>query len=574
MIDLAETGAALGSLPGGAAVLCLAHDCLVQHPGGTEGFVRTDLLLSATSAFITLRRSLRTAADTAAAAAQHVAKAGSNPLAPILQNTGNPIAATTEAAATIAVPSPAVDRGDTQIAATTTAVVAEMEVAAELKVYGEELCINLARVSSLSASDARFSSDGKTAGATGSPCSKSQPQHPRIGPDESYQTRHIWRAVKKHSGVLSPQSVCALTALLAAKHRAWVHHGHDSNNLDVGNGESLGGETSSPAGDPTAWEAALYDALLAVRTASLQHLALWADACDSGKLESACVAEVSAATWFSPGTGDDENEAGKAEVQQELGGDGGMTGGGRGGRIEATWAALHRASGIGLSPLMMLAATLSDEVRYGSAKASLSLSDVRNEAARGLSAEAKVEASDLLVQGVGVGGTDDGSGAVDFTRKAARTVLRLLSPGSLLSLYRCATTRAPDPTAAETTAAEPTFRLDGHNTTLNGGVAPKAVDILPEITGHPAIGDLSSLDADTLERGAAGIMMALDAKGTGVLPPAVLAVALQSGEAGFRLEPHQADVVLQLAGKATFCCLLGSTSSSPIGVSTFLVSIP
>ncbi|CAM9181300.1 unnamed protein product, partial [Scytosiphon promiscuus] len=564
-MDLAQVGSALVSLPGGAAVLCLAHDCLVQDPGETEGFVRTDLLLSATSAFITLRRSLRAAAETTAvatAAAAVVAEGGASPVAPVFRDMRKPSTAAAEAAARIGGTS-ARDRSNHQAAAATAAVIAEMEVAAELNVYDEELCIDLARIPSLSASGTPFATGGNNTGVGCS--SKSQPTT-RPESNGSNQTWHIWRAVKKQSAVLSPQTICALTALLSAKLQAWVHHsnashGHDRDNLDFDNEDDHGGETSSPAGDPTAWEAALRDALLAVRTASLQHLALWADACDPDRLISACVAEVSATKSARHSAGDDAGEPGMKEVKA-LDSDKIMRGDGRSGEIGATWAALHKASGIGLSPLLLLAATLPGEAHSYVAAVQPPLSNIPHEVTGEPPAVQRVETPVMLVRGDGVGTIGD-DGKADFTTDAVRTALRLLSPTSLLSMRRCVSGRVPDSPAAETAAAGPILPSDERNDNLADGTPEKEAGILLEIPGHPAIGDLSSLDAATLEKVAAGLMAALDVSGTGALPPRALAVALQSGEAGFRLEPCQAEVVLLLAGETTAPVAFAGLTTGP-----------
>ncbi|CAN0472562.1 unnamed protein product, partial [Ectocarpus sp. 8 AP-2014] len=89
--------------------------------------------------------------------------------------------------------------------------------------------------------------------------------------------------------------------------------------------------------------------------ASLEHLTLWADACDPGKVESACVADVSRAamtpeTRGVPVPGMDISDA---EAPARAAGDGDEKAVDGGGGTDAAWAALHSVSGLGLSPLMM-----------------------------------------------------------------------------------------------------------------------------------------------------------------------------------------------------------------------------
>ncbi|CAM9328736.1 unnamed protein product, partial [Ectocarpus sp. 8 AP-2014] len=622
VLDLGEVGATFGVLPGGAAVLCLAHDCLVESPGETEGFVRMDVLLSATSAFIALRRSIRA---TAAATKTPMTPRCEPNAAPVAGDDGgggntldtDPAVRGSEGKAVavdsgeplemqsvpdIAPPSPPEISGSETVtnnatAMTTTptmmstavAAIAETEVAAELDVYGDALSADLARVW-LHPSSPPFLCDG---GGTMSDnaAGASQPRSQAHGPCSQLHTWRIRREVEKHSAVLSPHSVCALTALLSAKGKAWADHSTTINqklNNDDGvcggrddhrNGDGGGprGEDSSPVGDPTAWKLALSRALLVVRTASLEHLALWADACDPGKVESACSADVSRAvmtpeTRGGPAPGMD---SGDAETPTRAAGDGDEKAVDGGGGADAAWAALHRASGLGLSPLMMLATTLFED--DGSTGAPQLFLGDRDGAARKTNAESSGDA-----HGGGHGSTEPGSVA-NLTTIMSRSVLRLLSRNSLDNVYRCLSrhnaSRGEDALSSSSSAAATAATAGGEggaeaSTTQKGPTNPENnsqyqrklesscglqteenPEVLSNVPGHPAIGDLSKLDSETLRGGAEGIVAALDARGTGWLPPAVLAVALQSGEAGFRLEPGQADVVLRLSGcwRATSC---------------------
>ncbi|CAB1117471.1 unnamed protein product [Ectocarpus sp. CCAP 1310/34] len=618
VLDLGEVGATFGVLPGGVAVLCLAHDCLVEGTGETQGFVQMDVLLSATSAFIALRRSIRATAAatttpmtprcepiTAPVAGDdgggrntldsHPAVRGGKGKAVAL-GSGEPLEM--QPVPEIAPSSPPLISGSETVRSnatamtttptvmsTTVAAVAEMEVAVELEVYGDALSADLARVW-LHPSSPPFLGYGRgtvSDNAAGASQSRSQAH----GSCSQFQTWRIRREVEKHSAVLSPQSVCALTALLSAKGKAWADHSTTTNqnfNNDDGvcggrddyrNGDGGGsrGEGSSPVGDPTAWKLALSRALLVVRTASLEHLTLWADACDPGKVESACAADVSRAamtpeTRRGPASGMD---SGDAEAAARVAGDGDEKAVDGGGGTDAAWAALHRASGLGLSPLMMLATTLFED--DGSTGAPQLLLGDRDGAARKTSANSSGD-----THGGGHGSTEPGSVA-NLTTIMSRSVLRLVSRNSLENVYRRLSRHnasrgeealSSSPSAAATAGgeggAEASTIQEGltnpesnseNRRKLEGscGFETENPEVLSDVPGHPAIGDLSKLDSETLRGGAEGIVAALDARGTGWLPPAVLAVALQSGEAGFRLEPGQADVVLRLSGcwPATSC---------------------
>ncbi|CAM9282717.1 unnamed protein product [Ectocarpus sp. 12 AP-2014] len=618
VLDLGEVGATFGVLPGGAAVLCLAHDCLVQGPGETEGFVRMDVLLSATSAFIALRRSIRATAAATKTPMTPRCEPNATPVAgdggggntldshPTARGGGGKAAAVgsgeplgMQPVPEIAPPSPPLVSGSETVTSTATAMtttptmmstvvaaVAETEVAAELEVYGDALSADLARVW-LHPSSPPFLGDGGGA-MSDNAAGASEPRTQAHGSCSHFQTWRIRREVEKHSAVLSPQSVCALTALLSAKWKAWADHSTTINqelNNDDGvcggrddcrNGDGGGprGEDSSPVGDPTAWKLALSRALLVVRTASLEHLALWADACDPGKVESACAADVSRVVMtpetrgvLVPGM-----DSGDAEAPARAAGDGDEKAVDGGGGTDAVWAALHRASGLGLSPLMTLATTLFEDDGWTGAP-QLLLGDLDG-AARKTSADSSGDA-----HGGGHGSTEPISVA-NLTTIMSRSVLRLLSRNSLDNVYRCLSrhnaSRGEEELSSLSSAAATAGGEGGAeaSTTQEGLTNPESnsenrrklegscgfkteenPEVLSDVPGHPAIGDLSKLDSETLRGGAEGMVAALDAKGTGWLPPAVLAVALQSGEAGFRLEPGQADVVLRLSGcwPATSC---------------------
>ncbi|CAM9867054.1 unnamed protein product, partial [Ectocarpus sp. 13 AM-2016] len=618
VLDLGEVGATFGVLPGGAAVLCLAHDCLVQGPGETEGFVRMDVLLSATSAFIALRRSIRA---TAAATETPMTPRCEPNAAPVAGDGGGvntldsyPTARSGGGKAVVvgsgeplgmqpvpetAPPSPPLISGSetatsTATAMTTTptmmstvvAAVAETEVAAELEVYGDALSADLARVW-LHPSSPPFLGDGGGA-VSDNAAGASQPRSQAHGSCAQIQTRRIRREVEKHSAVLSPQSVCALTALLSAKGKAWADRStttnHKFNNDDGvcggrddnrnGDGGGPRGEDSSPVGDPAAWKLALSRALLVVRTASLEHLALWADACDPGKVQSACAADVSRAvmTPETRGVPAPGMDSGDAEASARAAGDGDEKAVDGGGGTDAAWAALHRASGLGLSPLMMLATTLFED--ESSTRAPQLFRGDRDGAVRKTSAGSSGDA-----HGGAHGSAEPGSVA-NLIINMSRSVLRLLSRNSLDNVYRCLSrhnaSRGEEELSSSSSAAATAGGEGGAeaSTTQEGLTNPESngenrrklegscgfetegnPEVLSDVPGHPAIGDLSKLDSETLRGGAEGIVAALDARGTGWLPPAVLAVALQSGEAGFRLEPGQADVVLRLSGcwPATSC---------------------
>eukprot|EP00752_Nemacystus_decipiens_P008396 g7506.t1 len=563
-VDLATIGSAVGALPGGAAVLCLAHDCLVGHDSSDSdssayagGLVRTDVLLSATLAFIALRRSIRAAA---AEGGEGGCRADRRP--------DNAAAANGTFDRGDETPAESTTDGDTHgLKTAEIAAIAQVEVAVELGVYGDALCADLAAIST-SPNLSRFPPD------IGSPTPPSQQ------PPECRRVRLIRWAVEKHSSLLSPQSVFALTALLSAKAQDWEgrHISCDDNGTHVRRADVGGlgprdegeGVDSSPPGDPTAWNVALSDSLVAVRTASLEHLALWASACDRGRLDSACVAEVLAEVASSSSvTSSVGADATVAAAVADIGHDRDCVsesnddGSGGGGGAAQTWAMMHKASGVGFSPLMLLAATLSDnnDDEGYAANGDLpspslcpsQLSSVRRGADQSSVGDDNGDGD--TDGGIGAAGNRDCSGEVSaevaFTKSAVRSALRLLSPASLRNISQCLSSQQPRTNQGEDSPPATRGEQGCSNTSDKPRLAEDSNgghEVLGGIPGHPAIGDLSCLDDETLKTGMDGVVGALDARCAGQLPPAVLAVALQSGEAGFRLEPLQAQVVLRLSG--------------------------
>lgn len=450
--DLAELGGILGEIPGGVAVLCLTHDCIVDDDREMEGFVRTDILLPAAEALVTLRRRMRAAGL---------------------------LAVETETRGKLT------ETGETTggVTASVLSAVAKMEAAVEFDVMGEELSVDLATIFTCSGESTRY---------------------------HVSQTARVRRALQKHRALLSPQSVCALTALLSANGRSWT-----DNNSDNRGGYSC----LSTGGDVTTWKKAVSDALLVVRTVALEHATMWVKACDPDKTESACRAHMAESTVSRC------NGAKGHGCPQTLADD----------PTEAMWSAVHIVSGIGLSSLLLSAVTLLDQ----DTEASPSHVGLDSATTQG----------DMVFM-------DDGSGDArrnrepgDLVSTFIRSALRLLTGHSLENvaqcLSQCRTTAIASSRQDETDSSHLVFD-------------PHKPEILSHIPGHPAIGDLSGLNAETLRKGAAGIITALDARNTGMLPPAALLVALQGGQAGFRLEAAQARVVLRVAGK-----VLTTPSSDP-----------
>ncbi len=535
VVDLAVIGSTFGALPGGAAVVCLAHDCLVEDPGNSEGLVRTEALHSAASAFIILRRSIRAEigrgdgglrpeeklqVDVDQGSTQPEAS-GEGHRQETSMSAGRPD--TTAGSGDAMVPaSPNLGESPSDMASTShaaaIAAVARMEVAVELPVYGDELCADLAAIVSSPSYSSSF--------ADGDSLHKSQ-------------IRRVRQVVEKHSVLLSPQARCAVTALLAGKGETWT----DDATAD---GDHRKEGDISPLRDPAFWKAALSDALLAVRTASLEHLVLWAGACHPEKLHSACISEASASveSGSAPAVDGGVVEVGARAMPTAAAGsyDGGKQVGG-GDEIEAVWAALHKASCLGLSPLMMLAITLSHE------------DPCPDETLLSPSRTSQSPVNTVEHRSGNVGTT-----VASFTKSAVRSALRLLSPISLHNISRCLSSqrhscsdRAQTAAAALSPARAESAAAENSDSSMMVEASSKRevekTEILAGLPEHPAIGDLSCLDKETLKRGVEGVVAALDARGTGSLPPSALAVALQSGEAGLRLEPLQARMVLRLAGE-------------------------
>lgn len=437
----------MAELPGGAAVLCLAHDCVIEDERELDGFVRTETLLRATAALVTLRRRVGAKLSTMPAVEREI----------------GPYRETEEPSEIVRA------RIETGLPST----VAEMETMIELEVLGVELCPDLAMIFE-NATEHKSRSNVS-------------------------QTSLVRRALQKHDALLSPQSVCALTALLSARGRSWLVNSRNSHSGSLN-------EDISAAVDPICWKSALCDALIAVRVASLEHLELWAKTCDPQKVESACMTHV-AASAVKPTTGFDVLDD------------------------DITWTVLHKVSGLGLSPLMLLA---------------ISLLELSSSAP-----DAKETDKGLNDGGCNFGRRETASGenADRSTTRVVRKALRLLSGEALKNLShhisRCQ-------------AADIAKRKDGssNNLPIDGGGSDKP-EILSVIPGHPAIGYLSCLNAGTLRKEVVEVVVALDPGGTGALPPAVLAVALQSGKAGLRLEPMQAQIVLQFAGDFSWIWLFG-----------------
>lgn len=483
VIDLADLGKIVGELPGGASVLCLAHDCLVGDEEGDaelEVCVRPEILHSSTAALVALRRGIRAQIGRFVTAADESPDGGVQ--ATRLSGAGSGVQATCPSAGGgVQATSPSGGARGVGVGTMLLPTIAEMETKAEIAVFEDEVCVALARIFSRSVGE-----DGDSAAGGAS------------------QTPRVRAALQKHGALLSPQSTCALTALLSARGRQSLAHGSHPANDPGGSSRNA----SLSAENPADWKPVLADALLTVRTASLDHVAMWAKACDPTMVEAACNTRKSAvAAGAAPNVGGVEGENSDTE---------------------STWAALHEASGLGLSPLMLLTATLcpcntSRSVGPG-------------------------DGADRDGQGSTAGGSHGdnvslGDG-VSSTLNAVRSVLRLLSSKSLDNLFGHISRWQTEAITKENVEAESDsyYRPDGPK-----AGAPEI--LLPNFPGHPAMEeDLSRVDSETLTNEALGVIEALDAKGTGALPPAALIAALQCGKAGVRLNSLQAHLVLQLSG--------------------------
>lgn len=484
VIDLADLGKIVGELPGGAAVLCLAHDCLVGEEEGDaelEVFVRPEILHSATAALVALRRGVRAQIGGFVTAADESPDGGVQ--ATRLSGVGRGVKTTCPSAGggVQATCSSGV-AGGVGVGTMLLPTIAEMETKAELAVFEDGVCAALSRIFSRS-----VGGDDDDAAAGG-----------------ASQTPRVRAALQKHEALLSPQSTCALTALLSARGRQSLAHDNHLYNSPGGSSRNA----SLSAGNPADWKPVLADALLAVRTISLEHVVMWARACDPAMVEAACNPRKSAvAAEVAPAVGVVE---------------------GADSYTESTWAALHEASGLGLSPLMLLTATLCP-----------------CDTSRSVGPE---DGADRDGQGSVTGGSHDGNASLGDgacpTPNAVRSVLRLLSSNSLDNLFGHISRWQTEVIAKENVEAE--------SDSYYRPVGPKAGApkiLLPNFPGHPAMGeDLSSIDSETLKDEALGVIAALDARGTGALPPGALIAALQCGRAGVRLDSVQAHLVLQLSG--------------------------
>lgn len=417
VVGLEELGHLFGTVRGGAIVLCLAHDGLIDDDKENGGCVRAEVLLSSTTALVTSRQTAR--------------KTGGIP---------------------------------TGISDASISRVAKAETNLELGVFGEELCGDLAQIF-------EESSDTREASAV------------------HHRTSWVRRALQKHSAVLSPQSVCALTALLSArvarlKRSCAISHG-------------CSGDSFSFIVNIAVWQSAVSEALLTVRMASLEHVVIWANACDPAETESAVYACVSALEKsMSPPASDTEHAIRS---------------------IGITWASLNMVSGVGLSSLMLLGLTLPD---YGDVLCASSEGRFRQ------SHDVSIATNSNNSPSV----SDVSSSSIS---RLVRSALSVLSPRSLESISCRLATPSKTPALAS---------LDA------GDCETREPEILSDVSGHPAIGDLSRRDVVALRKDLMGLIAALDVRNTGALPISALATVLQSGRAGFALEAAQVHAVLYLAG--------------------------
>ena len=468
VIDLAELGKSIGELPGGAAVLCLAHDCLVEEEGELEGFVRSELLHSATAALVALRRGMRAQKELATATnacpdggVQATRLSGVGGVQETRFSESGGVQATRLSAA-----------AGGSIGSMLHQAIANIETRAELDVFEDEVCADLCRIFS-----SRSADGNATVGAS--------------------QIPYVRAALQKHKSLLSPQSVCALTALLSARGQSLAH-----NSREDSTGGSLNDSLS--AGNPADWKPVVSDALLAVRKASLEHVVMWARTCDPANVEAACNTHVSdVAAGAAPAVCGAEGVDGDAE---------------------STWAALHKASGLGLSPLMLVTATLCP------------CDTTRSIGSDGNDGDRKVSTADAAH-----GGDTSRGGVVFSTSSTVRSVVRLLSSEYLDNLfYHLSQCQAEAITKGNSGAESGSFRSDGRKV--------GAPEILSNFPGHQAIEHLSRIDSETLKNEALEAIALLDARCTGALPPAAVITSLQCGKAGFCLNSLQAQLVLQLAG--------------------------
>lgn len=443
-VDLFSLGATVGNAPGGVAVLCLAHDSMIAEETELHGLVRAEVLTSATKALVKARRRMRTikvpARNVASTVIEHL----------------------NQGAEEVAGASASPELG------AAVAAVAIMEATVEMEVFGEELCDNLSIIFS---------------------CQSNVKDH---------QSLSVHRALQNHRELLSPASMSALTAILSARGRLNLAESVGSE-IVVGASET---PLPSPGGDAGAWRPVLMKALVAVRTASLEHAVMWAASCDLEKVEYVCKydvesVEVGACGGFGePGERREESHAAD----------------------KMTWRTLQRVSGLGLSAVILLAATSPDEIDMSRRTTDQTSSD-----------------NSEKLDGTGCGGMSD-------LRFAVISLIRLLSPSSLENI------------ASHLSQCSRSDEKNGVANILNGSEmpAPQHAEVHHCVPGYTAIEDLSGIDDDTLTQGAHELLAALDADSTGALPLPEVLLALQSRKAGLRLEPAQANAVLYLAGGYTF----------------------
>ncbi|CAM9386474.1 unnamed protein product, partial [Sphacelaria rigidula] len=395
-IDLAVLGATMGTIPGGVSVLCLAHDSMMEDDGESRGLlVRAEVLTSAAEALVKARRRMRAAMVSTTVLATQSDDAVVPGIGGAAIDGASLGSSTTEAGVDLV-----------HISA-----VAAVEVSVEMDVLGGELCADLSNI---------FGS----LGGTGS---------------RHFMSMNVYQALRKHEALLSPATISALTALLSA-------HGQSAvwGNEDVGSGAPINTDWAElSVGDSKAWDSVVEDALMTVRTASLEHAVMWAASCDLDRVESACKsrAGLSVAAGSSCGV-----------VEQR----------GHDTLEEVAWEELHRVSGLGLSPLLLTAATLSDNAK-------MTWTNSCND--------------DNESKSIG----DDACDEVDRSHSTVRSLMRLLSVPSLKTIARYL-------------SLECTTETTGPGNASGEGVNPKRRQekIQLCVPGSPAIEDLSVSDGETL----------------------------------------------------------------------------
>lgn len=284
LVDLGTLGATVGARPGGVAVLCLAHDAIIEE-GESGGLVRCRPLLAATEAFVASRRKMRALIRRALAEGSEPDGRG--------DTSGVPGGGTGDSLARLLRVEPA-----------EFSAVASAEAALELGVIGDDLSLELTRIFGRRAE----SLDERIARASS-----------------------IRRALRNHRVFLSPQCVCALAALLSA-------------GGETPHSEGVGAAGDGPSPAPRSiqgWRSSIESALVAVRRASLEHALMWAASCDVERVAST----VGEACGDRRGNRRSEWGAAGGGAERDAS------------SIEALWSAMHGVSGLGLSPLFLLAIT-------------------------------------------------------------------------------------------------------------------------------------------------------------------------------------------------------------------------